>query len=185
MGTKRLYLDTSVISAFFDQRAPERKRMTEEFWQSLNIHRVFISTLVLEELDAAQDDLRTKMREKVKDSLVLEVTQAADELAERYIDEGIIPESYRDDAVHVAVATTNHIEFLVSWNFKHLNGLDPEDAALDQSLFFNVSIRDMRRSSLFSISSTSRSRTSNSSALERGGLWSSPSRDPGVSYLSR
>jgi len=58
---KRLYLDTSVISAFFDQRAPERKRMTEEFWQSLNVHKVFISTLVLEELDAAQDDLRTKL----------------------------------------------------------------------------------------------------------------------------
>ena len=117
---KHLYLDTSVISACFDQRAPERKRMTEEFWQSLNIHEVFISTLVLEELDAAQDDLRTKMREKVKDFTVLEVTQAADELAERYMDEGIFPERYRDDAVHVAVATTNHIEFLVSWNFKHL-----------------------------------------------------------------
>ena len=117
---KRLYLDTSVISAFFDQRAPERKRMTEEFWQSLNIHKVFISTLVLEELDAAQDDLRKKMCEKVKDFTVLEVTQAAHELAERYMDEGIFPERYRDDAVHVAVVTTDHIEFLVSWNFKHL-----------------------------------------------------------------
>jgi len=61
-----------------------------------------------------------KCVEKSKIFSALEVTQAADELAERYIDEGIIPERYRDDAVHVAVATTNHIEFLVSWNFKHL-----------------------------------------------------------------
>ncbi|MFO7967745.1 MAG: hypothetical protein R6U44_09125 [Archaeoglobaceae archaeon] len=47
--TKSIYLDTSVISALFDERTPERKRMTDEFW-SVAGYEWFISTLVEEEI---------------------------------------------------------------------------------------------------------------------------------------
>lgn len=48
------------------------------------------------------------------------MTKEAENLAEHYISKGIFPEKYRDDALHVAIASVNSIAFLLSWNFKHL-----------------------------------------------------------------
>ena len=41
-------------------------------------------------------------------------------LAQKYIDEGIIPQTYQDDALHIALATFNEADALISWNFKHM-----------------------------------------------------------------
>jgi len=50
---RRVYLDTSVISALFDERSVERQRMTLDFWKSLHQQKVFISTLTQNEIKAA------------------------------------------------------------------------------------------------------------------------------------
>ena len=52
--------------------------------------------------------------------LLLEIDLETEELAERYIDEGVIPERYRGDALHIAVAVVNGIEVIISWNFEHI-----------------------------------------------------------------
>ena len=54
MKTK-VYLDTSVISALFDERTPERLMMTSALWSKLSNYEVFISELVLEELEKASE----------------------------------------------------------------------------------------------------------------------------------
>lgn len=41
-------------------------------------------------------------------------------LARKYIEEGIIPQIYQDDALHIALATFNEADALISWNFKHM-----------------------------------------------------------------
>ena len=52
--------------------------------------------------------------------LLLEIDLETEELAERYIDEGVIPERYRCDELHIAVAVVNGIEVIISWNFEHI-----------------------------------------------------------------
>jgi predicted nucleic acid-binding protein len=47
------YLDTSVISALFDERTPERQNLTKAAWDILDNYDVYISELVLDELSAA------------------------------------------------------------------------------------------------------------------------------------
>ena len=42
------------------------------------------------------------------------------ELSERYISEGIIPERFGSDAIHIAIAVSNGIDAIVSWNFNHI-----------------------------------------------------------------
>ena len=42
------------------------------------------------------------------------------ELASEYIKKGIIPLRYEDDAFHIAVASVNNIDAIISWNFKHI-----------------------------------------------------------------
>lgn len=51
---------------------------------------------------------------------VLSVDEEIDRLADKYIAEGIIPAVYRDDALHIALASVKGLDILVSWNFKHL-----------------------------------------------------------------
>jgi hypothetical protein len=53
------------------------------------------------------------------DSLLL-LSDEADTLAAAYLAQRVVPRDYEDDAYHVAVCTVARIDFLVSWNFKHL-----------------------------------------------------------------
>lgn len=117
---KRVYLDTSVISALFDERAAERQRMTENFWKSLKHQTVFISTLVRNEIESAPNPLRIKLTEKLEGFSVLPVTPEAEELAQEYVEQGVFPDRYSSDALHVAIAVFHRVEYLVSWNFTHL-----------------------------------------------------------------
>ena len=119
MKTK-VYLDTSVISALFDERTPERMKMTSILWSKLNDYEVFISELVIEELERANEQVRTKMVSSIKDFIVLKISKEVETLAETYIKQGIFPEKYFDDALHVALASVNQIGILLSWNFTHL-----------------------------------------------------------------
>ncbi|MDR1932213.1 MAG: hypothetical protein LBQ57_05220 [Spirochaetales bacterium] len=53
-----------------------------------------------------------------------DVTEEMLELTEKYMDEKIVNENYRSDALHIAVATVLGVDVLVSWNFKHIVNLD-------------------------------------------------------------
>jgi len=51
----KIYLDTSVFSAHFDERAPDRKALTEQFWQNLASFDSATSSLTVEELRQTND----------------------------------------------------------------------------------------------------------------------------------
>ena len=115
-----VYLDTSVISALFDTRTPERMSMTKMMWERLDDYNAVISKTVLDELENAAMPLREKMLEIVSGFHVLSVSENAKTLAKSYIEQGIFPEKYFSDALHVAIASINQIGILLSWNFTHL-----------------------------------------------------------------
>jgi predicted nucleic acid-binding protein len=119
MKTK-IYLDTSVISALFDSRTPERQAMTYSAWKQLNDYEVFISEIVIDELSKTSEPLKTSFFERIREFQVLSVTEGAHYLAQMYVAQGIFPQKYYDDALHVAVASVNQISILLSWNFRHL-----------------------------------------------------------------
>ena len=50
----------------------------------------------------------------------VEVTEEAYELAQKYLDEEVVGETSADDCRHIATATINKVDYLVSWNFKHI-----------------------------------------------------------------
>jgi predicted nucleic acid-binding protein len=119
MKTK-VYLDTSVISALFDERTPERMAMTKAAWDRFNDYEVYLSNVVIEELSSASQPLRNKMLEMVSRFGILPASDMASSLAGIYVNQGIFPAKYFDDALHVAIASTNQIGILLSWNFTHL-----------------------------------------------------------------
>ncbi len=117
----KIYIDTSVFSACFDERAPDRKLLTEEFWRSRSTYECSTSSLGVEELNQTADiQLRAKMHSLLDGINVITVTNEMENLAAKYISMGAFTGTMYNDAVHVATATLSGQDVLVSWNFRHL-----------------------------------------------------------------
>ncbi len=58
MRRPSVYLDTSVISALFDERTPERQTLTEEFWEKIQDYDMYLSEITEKEMEAASDTER-------------------------------------------------------------------------------------------------------------------------------
>ena len=87
-----------------------------------------ISPLVREELIEAPERVRQFFEDEV--AAVAEAgdwTDEADTLADAYLQAEVVSEKYRDDALHVALATTLRARALVSWNYGHLVNVRRED----------------------------------------------------------
>ncbi len=117
----KVYLDTSVISALFDDRNPERKSLTEAFLKEIENFEAFISEITGAEIERTPEiGLRSKMKEVVSQFSVLPLTDEVEWLANQYIRYDAVPESYPEDTYHIAIAVINDMDFLLSWNFKHI-----------------------------------------------------------------
>jgi predicted nucleic acid-binding protein len=117
----RVYLDTSVISALFDERNPERKSLTELFFEETEKFEIYISEITTVEIARTPDlDLQNKMRKMIATFSMLTVTDDVEWLAKEYVHYGAVPGNYLEDALHIAIAVLNDLDYLLSWNFKHI-----------------------------------------------------------------
>ena len=84
MAKLKIYLDTSVFSAFYDNRVKVRQEQTKRFWLNLEDYDKYISEIVLDELGAVTDDeLRKKLMELTKDFETLRIHPEAEALADQ------------------------------------------------------------------------------------------------------
>ena len=120
MPRERIYLDTSVINVYRDPRDVFLQQQTRLFWANIGTYEPYVSVVVLGEIEAASSTIQQELRELVEGFPVLYLTPEAEQLAEHYINEGIFARRDQNDARHVAVATTGEMDYLVSWNFRHL-----------------------------------------------------------------
>lgn len=120
----KYYLDTTIFNFIFAEGDAEKKDITVKLFRDLPLlsDGIYISDEVIREIGRADEPSKSQLEGLLKetDPFLLEVDIEAEELAERYIKEGIIPVRYRSDALHIAVAVTNGIEAIVSWNFEHI-----------------------------------------------------------------
>jgi predicted nucleic acid-binding protein len=120
-----LYLDTSVLGGYFDD---EWKLPTQELWRQMERgkYRFFTSSIAADELTEAPDRVRDLFTNTVTPEEILDVTEEMEQLASAYMTQAILTPKYSDDARHVAACTVAKIDYLVSWNFKHLVNVDRE-----------------------------------------------------------
>jgi len=70
--------------------------------------------------DTKDENLRKRLRRLIKGFKILKSNKKIRDLAKVYVERGIFPERYVDDALHVALTTFYEVSYLVSWNFEHL-----------------------------------------------------------------
>jgi predicted nucleic acid-binding protein len=119
MQKESLYLDTSVPSAYFDDRWPERQRVTRDFWtQAMPDFNAFISPATIEELrNTPQAARRDDLLQLVRSLPRLPISPAAEVLADDFIQDGLVPAKKPFDALHLALAVVYGMDMLVTWNF--------------------------------------------------------------------
>tara|TARA_Y100001934_G_C12275921_1_gene737384 strand:+ start:401 stop:862 length:462 start_codon:yes stop_codon:yes gene_type:complete len=121
---KRIYTDTSVIGGCLDSEFESgSSALLATFNEGSNI--LVVSDLTLVELENAPPSVREILQNvPVEYVEFVEFSEEASRLADSYMAEGVITRKSRVDAQHIAIATMNHVDVLVSWNFKHIVNLD-------------------------------------------------------------
>ena len=120
----RIYLDSSVIGGVFDvEFRTDSSRLFD--YARLGLIKIVISDVVVREIDAAPEQVRLFLAGIPVDQIeYIETGVDAKQLAEAYIEKGVVGEKWLDDAIHVANASLAHVDCIVSWNFKHIVRLD-------------------------------------------------------------
>ncbi len=117
---QRFYLDTSVIGGVYDTEFEEHSTILMEKVKLGRIKAV-ISEITEREIIKARKEVRD-FYSSLPDEHVefVELTEDANILADTYIKEDVVGKTHRDDCLHIAIATINRVDILVSWNFKHI-----------------------------------------------------------------
>ncbi|MBX9783717.1 MAG: hypothetical protein K2X48_10535 [Chitinophagaceae bacterium] len=116
----RLYFDTSVFGGVYDEDFEEISTLLFGKVKLGQIICVY-SDLSETELQNAPKRVRDFFADLPKEHMqLIEVTEEAYELAQKYLDEKVVGPASADDCKHIATATLNKVDFLVSWNFKHI-----------------------------------------------------------------
>lgn len=117
----RVYLDTSVFSAYYDDAVSDRQTQTEDFWKRRSAFELSTSVVAREELEQTPDPARRMQLITLVDGVTVHpVTDMMRSLAKSYIASGVFTELLYNDAVHVAAAVLTRQDVLLSWNFRHL-----------------------------------------------------------------
>lgn len=160
MKKTKIYLDTSVINFLFADDAPEKKEITISFFSDVilkNVYDVFVSRFVIEEILKTEDENKKKQLLDTITNYTVDIINTdnnekeIDALSETYIEKNVVPASKKMDALHVATCVLLEIDYLVSWNYKHLANVNREKKfqLINQSLNYNYPFRIVTPENLF------------------------------------
>jgi hypothetical protein len=121
----RVYIETSVVSYLTalpsrDLVRAAHQQVTTEWWAKREGFALFVSDAVLTEVRRGDPAAAARRLSAVAGLQVLAATGEANELASALLTAAAMPRKAAIDAVHVAIATLNGMDFLLTWNCTHI-----------------------------------------------------------------
>jgi len=124
MRKQKIYLETTLFNYYFDDDRGFAHDSAVALFNEIasGNFEAFTSRYVIDELGAAPEWKRDKMLSLILDYdiPILEPNDEAVRIADLYIMENIIPHKYRTDGLHIALATVNELDMIISMNFEHI-----------------------------------------------------------------
>lgn len=130
VGMKAVYVETSVISYLAarpsrDLLAAAHQQVTRDWWDSVRGRfELFISPLVEEEARRGNEEAAARRVDAMMGLPSLELVTEARDLAVELIRGGALPSSAHDDAAHVALAAVHSMDYLLTWNCRHIDNAE-------------------------------------------------------------
>ena len=122
----RVYIEPTVVSHLVarpsdDETLASWQRASRQLWEGYaDKFEFLISDIVLAEIQRGDPTAAQQRLEVVSYLTVLEISPEMDILVEKLLDSGAVPRNARPDAQHIAIATGHGVDYLVSWNHKHI-----------------------------------------------------------------
>jgi hypothetical protein len=121
----KTYIETSVVSYLTawpsrDLVRAAHQQITRDWWATRGSFELFISQFVLDEASAGDGEAAVQRLDALRGLALLDVTEDAILLAADLVAGGGLPPKARLDALHVAMATVHGMDFLLTWNCKHI-----------------------------------------------------------------
>ena len=120
----RLFLETTVFNFYFDGKQGQKQKGTVRLFEEIarGRYEVYTSKEVIDEIKDASVEKAEKMKALSKKYIkrVIQPSPKAKRMADIYIKKGIIPLKFSADAFHIATATINKLDFVVSYNLGHI-----------------------------------------------------------------
>jgi predicted nucleic acid-binding protein len=120
----RIYIDTSVFGGYFDEEFKEHTIPLFDRIKNKEFTLLF-STVTQDELENAPEKVKKLVKSLRPESTeFLDATSDSIDLATEYISEKVVGQTSFADCLHIAIATINRADFLISWNFKHIVNIE-------------------------------------------------------------
>jgi hypothetical protein len=119
MRKQTAYIETSVWGAVVNDEPIFFRNAALKLLGRSDEYNFYISPIVNKEINRAAPALREQIERLINETKPILLSETT-EVAEAYIKREVFSERYREDAMHVAFASCHHIDFLVSYNFKHM-----------------------------------------------------------------
>lgn len=125
MKKPTVYLDTSILSAYWDKgtsaSAQARREKTRDWWDCERHHFELWTSMGAEnELRAGRFPHQSECLRMVKRLRYLVIDRTVDDLVDELLALRIVPETRPGDAVQMAVAAAHEMDYLLTWNYAHL-----------------------------------------------------------------
>lgn len=125
---RKVYIETSVISYLTARPSKTiigaaHQQLTQSWWEGRFEYELLVSPSVWQECAAGDADAAGRRLAALEGLDVLAVTEEMIALAEALIAQHLIPAKALEDALHIAVATLHHVDFLLTWNYRHIANL--------------------------------------------------------------
>ena len=122
----KAYIETSLVSYLTAWPARDvviagRQQTTRDWWADApDRFDLVASQLVINEASAGDSEAAKDRLSALASLTLLDATDEAAELAQELVSSGAVPEKAAEDAAHIAIAVTNGVEYLVTWNCRHI-----------------------------------------------------------------
>ena len=124
---RSVYIESSVISYLVARPSRDlviagHQAVTAEWWDNHRLrYDVFVSPLVVEEISAGDASAAEERLRVIMDIPSVTIAEEAESLASALMASNAVPANSARDALHIAIAATQGMDYLVTWNFKHIN----------------------------------------------------------------
>lgn len=122
----KVYIETTIPSYLTARRSRDlviagNQALTQDWWNDRrDAFDLYISQFVLDEAGVGDKDAVYRRLEVLADIMELKITEEAVGLTEKLLCDGVVPPKAATDAAHIAVAAVNQMDYLLTWNCKHI-----------------------------------------------------------------
>jgi len=126
---QKVYIETSVVSYASGRPSRDvvsagRQEITLEVWPFLmERFDCYVSALVREEVERGDPEAAGSRLAVLTDIATLTISDEARDLAKGMIQQGLMPSRFAEDALHMAIAAANGMDYVLTWNFRHINNV--------------------------------------------------------------